>query len=178
MKCKIGKTTVIVERGDITDAEVDAVVNAANAELWMGAGVAGALKRKGGVVIEEDAIRQGPVEIGEAVLTVAGNLPATHIIHAVTMGKDLKTDPGSITAATRATLAIAEKHKLSSLAFPALGSGVGGVPPAQSADAMLSTVVEHVKGGTSSLEKVLFVLYEDQALKVFSEVLKRLGGAR
>jgi len=103
MKCKIGKTTVIVERGDITEAEVDAVVNAANAELWMGAGVAGALKRKGGVVIEEDAIRQGPVEIGEAVLTVAGNLAATHIIHAVTMGKDLKSDPDNIIAATRAT---------------------------------------------------------------------------
>ena len=175
MKCKIGKTTVIVERGDITEAEVDAVVNAANAELWMGAGVAGALKRKGGVVIEEDAIRQGPVEIGEAVLTVAGDLAATHVI---TMGKDLKTDPENITAATRATLAIAEKHKLSSIAFPALGSGVGGVPAAQSADAMLTTVVEHVKRGTSSLEKVLFVLYEDQAQKAFSEVLKRLGGVR
>jgi O-acetyl-ADP-ribose deacetylase (regulator of RNase III) len=178
MKCKIGKTTIIVERGDITEAEVDAVVNAANAELWMGAGVAGALKRKGGVVIEEDAIRQGPVEIGEAVLTVAGNLAATHVIHAVTMGKDLKSDPGNITAATRATLAIAEKHKLSSLAFPALGSGVGGIPAAQSADAMLTTVVEHVKRGTSSLEKVLFVLYEDQAQKAFSDVLKRLGGVR
>jgi O-acetyl-ADP-ribose deacetylase (regulator of RNase III) len=88
------------------------------------------------------------VEVGEAVLTVAGNLAATHVIHAVTMGKDLKADPTNITAATRATLAIAEKHKLSSLAFPALGSGVGGVPPAQSADAMLTTVVEHVKRGT------------------------------
>jgi O-acetyl-ADP-ribose deacetylase (regulator of RNase III) len=178
MKCKIGKTMVVVERGDITDAEVDAVVNAANAELWMGAGVAGALKRKGGVVIEEDALRQGPIEVGEAVLTVAGNLAATHVIHAVTMGKDLKTDPEKITAATRATLAIAEKHKLSSLAFPALGSGVGGVPPAQSADAMLSTVVEHVKRGNSSLERVLFVLYEDQAQKAFSETLRRLGGVR
>lgn len=178
MKCKIGKTMVVVERGDITDAEVDAVVNAANAELWMGAGVAGALKRKGGVVIEEDALRQGPIEIGEAVLTVAGNLAATHVIHAVTMGKDLRTDPEKITAATRATLAIAEKHKLSSLAFPALGSGVGGVPPAQSADAMVSTVVEHVKRGNSSLERVVFVLYEDQAQKAFSEALKRLGGVR
>jgi O-acetyl-ADP-ribose deacetylase (regulator of RNase III) len=178
MKCKIGKTTIIVERGDITDAEVDAVVNAANAELWMGAGVAGALKRKGGVVIEEDAIRQGPVEVGEAVLTVAGDLPATHVIHAVTMGQDLKADPGNIKMATRATLAIAEKHKLSSLAFPALGRGVGGVPAAQSADAMLSTVVEHVKGGSSSLEKVIFLLYEDQAQKAFSEALKRLGGVR
>jgi O-acetyl-ADP-ribose deacetylase (regulator of RNase III) len=112
------------------------------------------------------------------VLTVAGNLPATHVIHAVTMGKDLKADPNSIKTATRATLAIAEKHRLSSLAFPALGSGVGGVPPAQSADAMLSTVVEHVKSGNSSLEKVIFLLYEDQAQKAFSEALKRLGGVR
>ena len=94
------------------------------------------------------------------------------------MGKDLKADPEKITAATRATLVIAEKHRLSSLAFPALGSGIGGVPAAQSADAMLSTVVEHVKRGNSSLAKVLFVLYEDQAQKAFSEVLKRLGGIR
>ncbi len=178
MKCKIGKTTVVVERGDITEAEVDAVVNPANDELLMGTGVASALKRKGGVVIEEDALRQGPIEIGEAVLTVAGNLAATHVIHAVTMGKDLKADPEKITAATRATLAIAEKHKLSSLAFPALGSGIGGVPAAQSADAVMSTVIDHVKRGNSSLEKVLFVLYEDQAQKAFSEVLKRLGGVR
>ena len=173
MKCKIGKTTVVVERGDITDAEVDAVVNAANDELLMGAGVAGALKRKGGFVIEEDALRQGPIEIGEAVLTVAGNLAATHVIHAVTMGKDLKADPAKISAATRATLALAEKHKLSSLAFPALG-----VPAVQSADAVISAVVEHVKRGNSSLEKVIFILYEDQAQKAFSEALKRLGEIR
>jgi O-acetyl-ADP-ribose deacetylase (regulator of RNase III) len=94
------------------------------------------------------------------------------------MGKDLKADPAKIAAATRATLAIAEKHKLSSLAFPALGSGIGGVPATQSADAVMSAVIEHVKRGNSSLEKVLFVLYEDQAQKAFSEVLKRLGGIR
>ena len=93
IKIKIGKSTVTIERGDITDAEVDAIVNAANSELWMGAGVAGAIKRKGGTVIEEDAVRQGPIEVGEAVLTVAGNLAATHVIHAAIMGVDLKTDP-------------------------------------------------------------------------------------
>src|SRR3990172_3219049 len=101
MKAKIGGTTFSIVRGDITDAEVDAVVNAANAELWMGAGVAGALKRKGGGVVEGAPTRQGPVEVGEAVLTVAGDLAATHVIHAVTMGKDLKADPGNIAAATR-----------------------------------------------------------------------------
>ncbi len=178
MKVKVGKTTLVVERGDITDAEVDAVVNAANSELWMGAGVAGALKRKGGVVIEEDALRQGPIEVGEAVLTVAGNLPTTHVIHAATMGKDLKTDPQKISAATRATLAIAEKRKMTSIAFPAMGSGVGGVPPSQSADAMLSAVIDHVKSGNSSLQKVLFVLYQEEAHKAFTDTLKRLGGVR
>jgi O-acetyl-ADP-ribose deacetylase len=175
MKVKIGKTTLTVERGDITDAEVDAVVNAANSELWMGTGVAGSMKRKGGVVIEEEALRQGPIEIGEAVLTVAGNLPATHVIHAATMGKDLKTDPEKIAAATRSTLALAEKHKMESIAFPALGSGVGGVPPAQSADAILSTVVQHVARGNSTLQKVLFVLYQDEAYKAFTDALKRLS---
>ena len=170
MKVKIGTATVTIERGDITDAEVDAVVNAANSELWMGAGVAGAMKRKGGVVIEEDAMRQGPIEVGEAVLSVAGNLPANH--------KDLKTDPEKILAATKSTLAIAEKHKMASIAFPALGSGVGGVPPEKSAEAMLSTVIAHLKAGNSSLQKVLFVVYQDEALKAFTEVLKRLGGVK
>src|SRR5262245_66105151 len=121
MKVKVGKATFSLERGDITDAEVDAIVNAANSELWMGTGVAGAMKRKGGVVIEEEALRQGPIEVGEAVLTVAGNLPAMHVIHAATMGKDLKTDPEKIHAATKSSLALAEKHKLESIAFPALG---------------------------------------------------------
>ena len=86
-------------RGNIVEVQVDAIVNAANNHLWMGAGVAGAIKRKGGEDIERQAVAQGPIEIGEAVLTVAGNLPATHVIHAATMGRDLKTDPDKIAAA-------------------------------------------------------------------------------
>ena len=178
MKVKFGKTTFALERGDITDAEVDAIVNAASSELSMGTGVSGAIKRKGGVVIEEEALRQGPVEVGEAVLTVAGNLPATHVIHAATMGKDLKTDPDKIKAATKSTLALAEKHRLTSIAFPALGSGVGSVAPEKSADAIMTAVVEHLKGGNSSLQKVLFVVYQDEAYKAFTETLKRLGGTK
>src|SRR5439155_21687969 len=128
MKIKVGSKTFSIERGDIKEAEVDAIVNAANSELSMGTGVAGAMKRKGGTVIEEEAVRQGPIEPGEAVLTVAGNLPATHVIHAAALGHDLKTNPEKIAAATRSSLAIAEKHRMLSIAFPALGSGVGGVP--------------------------------------------------
>ena len=102
MKVKIGAATVAVERGDISLIDVDAVVNAANTSLAMGTGVAGALKKRGGVVIEEEAMRLGPVEVGEAVLTTAGNLVATHVIHAAVMGTDLKTDPDTIGKTTRA----------------------------------------------------------------------------
>jgi len=105
VKLRIGDSSVSIERGDITDCEVDAIVNAANSTLAMGAGVAGAIKRKGGVIIEEDAMRQGPVEVGEAVLTTGGNLAATHVIHAAVMGPDLKTDSEKIAATTRAVLA-------------------------------------------------------------------------
>lgn len=177
MKVKVGSTTFSIVRGDITEAEVDAIVNAANSGLLMGTGVAGAMKRKGGTVIEEEAVRQGPIEPGEAVLTVAGNLPATHVIHAAALGQDLKANPEWVKAATRSSLALAERHKISSIAFPALGSGVGGVPPEQSADAMVSTVIEHVRKGNTSLQKVVFVLYQEEAFKAFSDALRRVAGA-
>lgn len=178
MKLKIGAATVAIERGDITDCEVDAIVNAANSSLAMGAGVAGAIKRKGGVIIEEEAMRQGPVEVGDAVLTTGGNLAATHVIHAAVMGPDLKTDPDIIARATRAVLAMADKHRITSLAFPALGTGVGHVPPAASAEAMLREVLAHLRQRTSTLKRVVFVLYQDDAYRAFTETLKRLGGVQ
>jgi O-acetyl-ADP-ribose deacetylase (regulator of RNase III) len=176
MRLRIGQTLIAIERGDITDAQVDAVINAANSSLAMGAGVAGALKRKGGVIIEEEAMQQGPVEVGEAVLTTGGNLIASHVIHAAVMGTDLKTDPEIIARSTKAILALADKQRLSSLALPALGTGVGRVPAPASAQAMLGTVVEHLKGGKSSLKRIVFVLYLDDAYKAFTDELKRLGG--
>jgi O-acetyl-ADP-ribose deacetylase len=178
MKLKIGTTSVSIERGDITDWEVDAIVNAANSTLAMGTGVAGAIKRKGGVIIEEEAVRQGPVEVGEAVLTTGGNLAATHVIHAAVMGPDLTTDADTIARATRAVLAVADKHRITSLALPALGTGVGHVPPPASAEAMLREVLTHLRSGRSSLKRVVFVLYQDDAHRAFSETLKRLGGVQ
>ncbi len=174
MKVKVGNTHLLIERGDLTDWEVDAIVNAANSHLWMGTGVAGAIKKKGGVIIEEEAVRQGPLEVGEAVLTTAGNLPATHVIHAAAMGQDLKTDAQKIAQATRSSLALAEKHKLSSIAFPALGTGVGGFPATEAAEAMLRAVLQHLKTGNTTLQKVVFVLYQDEAHKAFRETLKRI----
>ena len=177
MRLRIGQAVIAIERGDITDAQVDAVINAANSTLAMGAGVAGALKRKGGVIIEEEAMSQGPIEVGEAVLTTGGNLICTHIIHAAVMGSDLKTDPEIITRTTQSVLALADKQRLSSLALPALGTGVGHIPPPDSAEAMLNTVVAHLKTGKSTLKKVVFVLYLDETYKAFTATLKRLGGA-
>jgi O-acetyl-ADP-ribose deacetylase len=178
MKLKLGGASIAIERGDITEWEVDAIVNAANSTLVMGAGVASAIKRKGGVIIEEEAMRQGPVDVGEAVLTTGGNLPATHVIHAAVMGPDLKTDPDTITRTTRAVLTLADKHRITSLAMPALGTGVGHVPPQTSAETMLNAVVAHLQAGTTSLKKIVFVLYQDEALKAYTETLKRLGGAQ
>src|SRR5437867_11475854 len=178
MKLKIGQTSIAIERGDITDWDVDAVANAANTNLTMGAGVAATIKRKGGVIIEEEAIRQGPVEVGEAVLTTGGNLAAIHVIHAAVMGPDLKTDGEKVTTTTRAVLALAAKHRITSLALPALGTGVGHVPPAVSANAMLNAVVSHLKAGPTGLKRVVFVLYQDDAYKAFTDTLKRLGGVQ
>jgi len=178
MRLRLGSASIAIERGDITDWEVDALVNAANSTRAMGTGVAGAIKRKGGVIIEEEAIRQGPVEVGEAVLTTGGNLPATHVIHAAVMGPDLKTDGEKIAATTRAVLALAAKHRITSLALPALGTGVGHVPAAVSANAMLNAVVAHLKGSQTGLKRVIFVLYQDDAYKAFTDTLKRLGGVQ
>ncbi|MDP3768404.1 MAG: macro domain-containing protein, partial [Dehalococcoidia bacterium] len=115
---------------------------------------------------------------GEAVLTTGGNLAATHVIHAAVMSPDLKTDADKIATTTRAVLALADKHRLTSLALPALGTGVGHVPPAAAADAMLNAVVSHLRGGTGSLKRVVFVLYQDDALKAFTDTLKRLGAVQ
>ena len=176
MRAKIGGATISVERGDITDREVDAVVNPANTQLTMTTGVAAAIKRKGGVIIEEEATRQGPVDVGEAVLTPGGNLIATHVIHAAVMGPDLKTDATVVGRATRAVLAVADKHRLTSIALPALGTGVGHVAPSAAADAMLEAVIGHLKAGKTPLKRVLFVLYQDDAHRAFTETLKRMAG--
>jgi O-acetyl-ADP-ribose deacetylase (regulator of RNase III) len=177
VRLRLGPTSISIERGDITDWEVDAIVNAANTTLAMGTGVAGAIKRKGGVIIEEEAMRQGPVEVGEAVLTTGGNLPATHVIHGAVMNTDLQTDGETIGKTTRAILVLADKHRLTSIALPALGTGVGHVPPPTSADAMLNEVVAHLKR-PSTLRRVVFVLYLDEAYRAFSDTLKRLGGMK
>jgi len=124
-------------QGDITDQEVDAIVNAANNHLWMGAGVAGAIKRKGGNQIEDEAMKKGPIPIDEAIVTSAGKLKAKYVIHAAVMGQDLITNEEYIKNATLNSLKRAEELKIKSIAFPAFGTGVGGFPLDRCAQIML-----------------------------------------
>src|SRR5258706_4007766 len=125
MRLRIGQTSIAIERGDITDWEVDAIINAASSTLAMGTGVAGAIKRKGGVIIEEEALQQGPVEVGEAVLTTGGNLAATHVIHGAVMGTDLKTDGETFSNTTRSVTSLALELLIPSTPVPGPGTCVG-----------------------------------------------------
>lgn len=161
---------ITLRKGDITESGTDAIVNAANSALWMGAGVAGAIKRAGGQAIEDEALRQGPIRVGQAVVTGAGTLKGRHVIHAAVMGTDLVTDASKIRSATRSSLLRAEELGLKSIAFPALGTGVGGFPYSRAAEIMIETVQEHLAGGTG-LEEVVFVLWGDEAYKAFEEQL-------
>lgn len=162
--------SIEVEQGDITLAQVDAVVNAANDHLWMGSGVAGAIVRAGGRGIEDEAMQQAPIRAGQAVITGAGRLKARHVIHAAVMGQDLRTDGGKITAATSAALALAEEHKLHSIAFPALGTGVGGFPAEECARLMVEAVRLPIED--ASLRTVRFVLFDEPTFLAFRRVLR------
>ncbi len=172
MKVKVGQTDIILERGDITEYEVDAIVNAANNQLSMGAGVAGAIKRKGGTIIEEDALRQGPIEVGDVVVTTGGNLPANYVIHAAVMGPDLRSSADMVRRATLTTLRRAEELRLQSLAFPAFGTGVGRMAPRESADAMVGAFRAHfAQAAGSSLRRIHLVLFQDETYQAFSASL-------
>jgi O-acetyl-ADP-ribose deacetylase (regulator of RNase III) len=159
-----------VHHGDITRLELDALVNAANNRLWMGGGVAGALKRAGGKEIEDEAVKKGPIPVGEAIVTGAGKLKAKYIIHAAVMAQDLKTDVENIRQATKNSLLRADELSIKSIAFPALGTGVGGFPLDECARIMISEVRQHSTRKTE-LKRVVFVLYNEPAYQAFKQEL-------
>jgi len=165
-------------QGDIAQQEVDAVVNAANNHLWMGAGVAGAIKRAGGREIEAEAVAKGPIPIGEAVATGAGRLKARYVIHAAVMGQDLRTDADKIRRSTQATLRVANELGLKSIAFPALGTGVGGFSLEECARVMLDAVESYAAASTTGVEQVILVLYDAPALEAFQRLWRSRRGER
>ncbi len=164
---------VTFETGDITRAQVDAIVNAANTDLLLGAGVAGAIRRVGGPSIQEECDHLGPIRLGHATISGGGNLPARFVIHAAGMHMGGGVSRDNCHHATKNSLKLAREKGLTSVAFPAIGSGFGGLDMEECASAMLAAVHEHMHEQTS-LERVIFVLYEESAQRIFESAWHEL----
>ena len=171
MKKKFGKTVIELIEGDITELETDAIVNAANSQLAHGGGVAGAIVKKGGTIIQEESdtwvFARGEVPVGSTAITSGGRLPARYVIHAVgpKMGEGGEDD--KLMMATLSGLEMADRHGLKSIAFPAISTGIFGYPVDRCAQIMLSTVVEYIQEETA-LEKVVFCLFGKEAFEIFA----------
>lgn len=164
---------IMLYLGDITDLSTDAIVNAANNHLVMGSGVAGAIKKKGGQIIEDEAVKKGPIPIGQAVWTSGGNLKAKYVIHAAGMGRDLKTNPTYVRDSTLNSLKRADELKLTSIAFPAIGTGVGGFPIDECAKIMLDVVRDYLPKA-ETLKTVIFALFDEGSYNIFEKELKEV----
>ena len=158
-------------KGDITDLAVDAIVNAANSYLVLGAGVAGAIDEKGGPSIQAECEAIGHCEVGSAVLTGAGKLLAKHVIHAVGPYQGQGDEESKLAGATLASLQLARQHELVSIAFPAISTGVFGYPIDACARIMLRTAIEFASAKPSPVKRIVFCLFDGRAYRVFSETL-------
>jgi O-acetyl-ADP-ribose deacetylase (regulator of RNase III) len=163
-------TRVVLQQGDITDMDVDAIVNAANNDLQLGAGVAGAILRKGGQEIQRECDEIGSIPVGYAVITGAGKLKARHVIHAASMSlSGERTTAKSLRTSTAHALRLAAERSLRTIAFPAVGTGVAGFPAQECAEIMLQETAQHLRGETS-LERVYLVLFDESTTKIFQQV--------
>lgn len=171
---KVGRAEIKAVSGDLTKIEADAVCNPANSLMLMGGGVAGAIKRTGGEEIEKEAIKHAPVAVGRAIATSAGRLKARWVIHAPTMERPaMPTTQEKIFKATCAALRCAEEIQATSLAIPGMGAGVGGVPPAQAASAMMKALKEtlpHLK----NLEKIILCDINREMVEAWKKAMKNL----
>lgn len=169
------KDKIIIMQGDITDIEVDAIVNAANTRLLLGSGVAGAIRRRGGDSIQRECDKIGSIPLGEAVATVAGKLKAKFVIHAAGMhlGGSVSEEP--LREATNNSLLRADEKGLKTIAFPAIGTGVGGFPINRCAQVMIDIVVEYLKNEKTCIENVYFILFDMETNKVFNDYLRKFA---
>jgi O-acetyl-ADP-ribose deacetylase (regulator of RNase III) len=161
---------IVLQQGDLTEMDVDAIVNAANNDLQLGGGVAGAIRRKGGDAIQQECDAIGSIPVGGAAITMGGRLRARYVIHAASMQLGGETTARALRSSTAHALRIAAERGLRSIAFPAVGTGIAGFPIPECARIMLREVAEHLKKPTS-LEKIHFVLFDAQALAGFERVL-------
>ncbi len=177
MRRRFGKVTVELVEGDITELDTDAIVNPANSELAHGGGVAGAIVRKGGEIIQDESktwiLARGEVPVGRAAITTGGRLHARYVIHAVGPMMGEGEEDEKLRQATVSSLRMAEKHSLFSIAFPAISTGIFGYPLDRCAQVMLSTVVDYIQKETT-LKRIIFCLWGKEAFEVFKNVLKKL----
>jgi O-acetyl-ADP-ribose deacetylase (regulator of RNase III) len=169
----INETEILLIEGDITDLEVDAIVNAANTQLILGSGVAGAINEKGGPSIQEECNRLGGTYVGGAVMTGAGNLKAKKVIHAVGPRMGEGEEESKLRNATMNSLLLAEEHHLQSIALPAISTGVFGFPVEKCAEIMLTVTVEYLKR-PSKLKRVFFCLWGEENYTIFKNVIEKI----
>ncbi len=172
MKVNIGSHVLQLLEGDITEMETDAVVNAANAQLVLGGGVAGAIRRKGGPTIQAECDKIGGTFVGGAVITTGGNLKAKHVIHAVGPRMGEGDEDRKLKSATLSSLKLADENHLRSIAFPAISTGIFGFPIERCAEIMLKTTIGYLKGRTS-LQEVIFCLFGRDSYDVFASRLEK-----
>jgi O-acetyl-ADP-ribose deacetylase (regulator of RNase III) len=172
MKANIGNRVLELIEGDITEMQTDAIVNAANAHLTLGGGVAGAIRRKGGPDIQKECSKVGGTYVGGAAITTGGNLKAKYVIHAVGPQMGEGNEDEKLQNATINALKLADEHQLKSITFPAISTGIFGFPIQRCAEIMLKNTIEYLKGQTT-LSKVVFCLYGQDSYKVFENQLKK-----
>ncbi|MFQ5638444.1 MAG: macro domain-containing protein [bacterium] len=174
MQIEINNKIVELVEGDITELETDAIVNAANSRLILGAGVAGAIRTKGGPAIQQECNRIGGCPVGGAVITTGGDLKAKHVIHAVGPRMGEGDEDEKLKNATSNSLKVADENNLKSIGFPAISTGIFGFPIERCTEIMLSTVIDYLQG-ESGLERVIFCLFGQDAFHVFEGTLQRLS---
>lgn len=178
MKVNIGKTTLEILKGDITELDTEAIVNAANEYLKHGGGVADVISRKGGPIIQKESDewvkKHGPVKTGSCAITSGGNLKAKFVIHAV--GPVYDGTPRSaelLASAVRCSLKMADEYNIKSIALPAISTGIFGYPMEEASEVILKTILDYLNGDTK-LERVIVCLYGDQAFEIFRNKLTEL----
>ena len=165
------RTRIVTRQGDLTESDCEAVVNAANTDLILGAGVAGAIRTRGGPQIQAECDKIGPIALGEAALTTGGNLRARYVIHAAGMHLGGRASERSLRDATRNSLRRATEKGIKSVAFPAIGTGVAGFPIKRCAEVMLEEIRDYL-GRERLPERVEMVLFDPAALSAFEQALK------
>ncbi|MBA7601288.1 O-acetyl-ADP-ribose deacetylase [subsurface metagenome] len=172
MKVNIGNCVLELVEGDITEMQTEAIVNAANARLILGGGVAGAIRRKGGPQIQKECNKTGGTFVGGAVKTTGGNLMAKYVIHAVGPRMGEGKEDEKLKNATLNSLRLADEETIKSISLPAISTGVFGFPIQRCAEIMLQTTIEYLKGQTG-LERVIFCLFGRDSYEVFANQLKQ-----